>query len=116
MVLRHRADAELRQELGFVEHSVQQAFHPVAAQQRQEVALLLVLVEPVRHQPRKVGPVLEDPMQPLRKLGQPRQGRTVEHLDGAQRNEPDDRAHPERHRSPARELQHVVIELVDLVP
>ena len=116
MVLRQRADAEIGQELVFVEHAAQETLHAVAAQQRQEVPLLLALVEPVRYQPRQLRPVLEDPVQPLRELGQLRQQTPVEHLDGAERDEPDDRAHPQRQGSPARQLQHVVVELVDLVP
>ena len=116
MVLRHRAHAVVREELGLVEHPGQHAVEALLAQQGEQRIVGAVLVVPARDQAGEVGPVGEDPLDALVEVGQPRQDVGVQELDGEQRDEPDHRAHPQRLLRPAGDLQHVVVEAVRLVP
>src|SRR5689334_5568110 len=61
---RNRADAEVGKELGLVQHSSEQALHPMAAQQGQQMALPHSRLIPPRDQLGEVGPVIEKPLQP----------------------------------------------------
>ena len=60
--------------------------------------------------------MIEKPVQPPREFRQPRHHLAVEHLDREERDQPDHRAHLQRHRLIARQLEHVVVEFVGFVP
>src|SRR5712692_9182441 len=71
---------------------------------------------PARHQLREVRTVLEKPVRSGAESRQSSEHRSIEYLDGKERDQPDQRAHPRCNSLPAGEVHDVVIEFVLLVP
>ena len=67
--LRHRAHAEVGEELVRVEHAHQQLLHAMSAQQRQQATLAATGLIPMGHELREVGSVAQKPFEPRRELG-----------------------------------------------
>src|ERR1700730_13293143 len=111
-----RADAEIGKEQGLIEHPIEEALHPMSAEQRQQVRLPGAGVMPSRNQAREVRTVLEKPMQPRTEMRQSRNDRGVEHLDREKRDQPDQRAHPQRDPLATGQMKDIVVELVLIVP
>ena len=68
MMPRDGAHAEVGEELRLVEHPAQQAFHAVAAQQREQVALLHARFVPARDEIGQVGAIVEEPFEAFLEL------------------------------------------------
>ena len=90
MRLAERADAEGREELLGVERAAQQALHPAAAHDRQQVTVAGAGLGPARDQPGQLGSVLEEPVEAPGKARQSRQRLRLDGLDREERDQPDE--------------------------
>src|SRR5437762_7633507 len=61
--LGQRTNAVVRKEFGFIERATQQPLHPMAPQQRQQMAIALRGLRPARNQSGKIGTIVEKPFQ-----------------------------------------------------
>ena len=71
---------------------------------------------PARNQPCQIRPVLDEPASAASETRQLGRDLRVQHLDGKQRDQTDHRAHAQRNLLSVGQVQHVVIELVGIVP
>src|SRR6266567_1601749 len=71
---------------------------------------------PTRHQPCEVWTVLKKPVRPSAEPRQSSEDCSIEHLDGKERYQPDQRAHPQWNSLPVGEVHHIVIEFVLIIP
>ena len=70
----------------------------------------------MRHQARKVRTVVQEPLQPLAETREPVQHFRLQSLDREQRDQTHHRANAQPHSLIVRQIQHVIEELVRLVP
>ena len=114
---RKRADAVGREEFLFVEHVAQHAHQPLARGNREQTDFAAVRLRAlhVRDVPREVLAILEKPAHPLSKAGQILDRLLLEHLHREERNDPDQRAHPQRFRH-AIDVKLIVVKAVLFVP
>src|SRR5262245_34908865 len=116
VVLREGTYAIVGQEFRFVEHSTEQLLHAAAPEQRQQPAFALARLVPARHQRRQIWTIVEEPVETLGEGGHLGTELRLERFDGKERDQPDHRAHLERQHLPVRQIEHVVVEPVPLVP
>ena len=62
--------AVIGKKLGLIQHSLEEFFHAMTAQQRQQPALTPARGLPMRHQAGQIRPMHQEPLQPPRKSGQ----------------------------------------------
>ena len=111
-----RANPEVRQKLVRIQHAFQQTLHAVPTQQREQVCLIFSALAPPRNQVGEVGPVLQKPIQPLRKLRHGLKDFFIQHFHGKQRNQAHHGAHFHNHASVPRQADDIVEKLIFAVP
>src|ERR1700683_5562679 len=110
MMFRKRPHAVGRQELSLVQSTAQQALQAMAAQQRQQELL------PTRNQPRQIRTMLDEPMRTTGELWKSHLEAIIEHFHCKHWKEAHDRPRLQGQQIPIRQVQHVVVKLVSLVP
>ncbi len=106
----------LGEELVLVEQPAEQPLHAVPPHQREQAPLAEPRRLPAGDEAGEVRPVAQVPLEAGAEAGEPCEQVGLHRLDGEERDEADERAHLEAEVLAAREVQHVVEELVVLVP
>ena len=112
---RQRANAVRRQELLFVEYVLQHPNEAIGRGNREQAVEAPVRQRAPGHEPREIGPIVEEPAHTIAEAGQALQHVDVDREHREEGNDAHHRANPERNRGVA-DRHLVVIEAVLFVP
>ena len=115
MDARYGTQAVGRKKLRLIKHVAKRALQPLARWDRHDAVLMMRALLAEGDEFRQIGPVLDEPLHPLRKAGQLLNLLFLQHLDGDQRQEADERTCAQRSGLTV-QPELVVVETVAFIP
>src|SRR5262249_34627627 len=114
--LRESAHAEIAEKFRFVEHAAQEAFHSVAAQQREQMSRAHAPFLPARDEFGEIRAIIEKPFETRGKAWKLFQQFRFERFNREQRDQSYHGADLQRHILSVRQIEYVIIKFFFVAP